>query len=238
MGRAREFEGASLRDALDRASEALGIAEPELQFEILDPGRRGLFGLGVRSVRIRVEAPEGASGSRKPRPRPRQEERERPAEPAHAREVDPAAMQDVAADVQRMLDLMGLELTVEAKVRGGGTSLQLDGPDRRLLLQKDGELLASLQFLLNRMARRAWPGAGRIALDLDGYHNPRDEEVVELAREVAEQVARTGKPKKLQPMNPYERRLVHVTVGEIEGLASHSEGNGFLKRVRISPKHD
>ena len=83
------------------------------------------------------------------------------------------------------------------------------------------------------MSRRAWPGVGRVMVG-DGRKNRRDEELIDEIREVAGQVARTGRSKKLHPMNPYERRLVHLTVREIGGLASRSEGDGFLKTVTVS----
>ena len=90
-----------------------------------------------------------------------------------------------------------------------------------------------MQFLLNRMARRAWPGAGRIHLTCDGTRRRRDEDVVDLVHEVAQQVSRTGQSKRLHPMNSYERRLVHLTVRKLDGVASRSEGDGYLKKVKI-----
>jgi spoIIIJ-associated protein len=71
-------------------------------------------------------------------------------------------------------------------------------------------------------------------LACEGDVKRRDDELIELTREVARQVARTGKTKKLHPMNSYERRLVHLTVREFAGLSSCSDGTGALKRVRIS----
>ena len=83
------------------------------------------------------------------------------------------------------------------------------------------------------MARRAWPEAGRIHLACDGHHKERDDDLVDLTREVAQQVTSTGRTKRLHPMNAYERRLVHLTVREFEQLGSRSEGSGHLKRVKI-----
>ena len=74
----------------------------------------------------------------------------------------------------------------------------------------------------------------RIEIGCNGHTKPRDEEMIAVARKVAQQVAESGKTKKLQPMNAYERRLVHLTVREFPGLTSSSDGDGALKRVRIS----
>ena len=83
------------------------------------------------------------------------------------------------------------------------------------------------------MARRSWPDVGRIQLTVEGAREGRDAEFVERIRGVAAQVARTGTPYRLPPMNAYERRIVHLTVREFTDLGSRSDGNGHLKRVSI-----
>jgi spoIIIJ-associated protein len=104
-----------------------------------------------------------------------------------------------------------------------------------MLLDRNGELLSALRLVVNRMARRTWPDAGRIQIACDGCGpTGRDDEIVQLAREVAQRVARTGRTQRLHPLNAYERRLVHLTVREFGGLSSTSDGNGSLKRVKIS----
>jgi spoIIIJ-associated protein len=93
-----------------------------------------------------------------------------------------------------------------------------------------------LQFLLNRMARRAWPEITRIRLRADGGREARDERddaLLARARDIIRQVVDTGRPRQTGPMNAYERRLVHLAVREVPGLVSRSEGAGTLKRVRI-----
>jgi len=251
----REFEGRDLAEALKMASEALGIPEPDLDYKMLEQGRRGLFGLGAKPVRIRVMPPvrgvaeagptpetrakknpvKGAARKNNRRNRKNRNSRPRPAPPqaGAARRPRPESGPDVEATVSRMVELMGLELDVSARAVDGGVAVDLGGADRKLLLHKDGELISAMQFLLNRMARRAWPGTGRIHLSCDGNREQRDEDLVELTREAARNVVDSGRAQRLQPMNAYERRLVHITVREFPELDSRSEGNGFLKRVRI-----
>lgn len=218
MEMAKEFEGKTVDDALQAASQALGIPAADLSYDLVEEGRRGVFGLGVRQVRIMVELPP-----------------EHEAKITSERQEPSPVHRSIEETLHRMLRLMGMELRVRAKPSGNGLQLHLGGPDRRMLLQKDAQLLSALQFLLIRMARRAWPEAGRIQVLCDGHRNRRDEEVVELVREVASQVARTGAAKQLHPMNPYERRLAHITVREFSGLASRSEGDGFLKKITVTP---
>lgn len=215
-GSTREFEGDDLEDALRVAARALGTSEDTLDFEVLEDGRKGVFGLGARRVRIAVSGPEPAA----------------PSAAAERLETLPSAPAEAAVGtLRRILDLMGLDLSAECSSREDGLRIELEGPDRDALTRNGGELLASLQIVLNRMGRRAWPDAGHLQLLCEGFRE--EDSVAELAREVAEVVARTGQARKLQPMNPFERRIVHVTIGEFPGLVTRSEGDGFLKRVVV-----
>jgi spoIIIJ-associated protein len=246
MGREREFEGKDLEEALLAASEKLGIPEPELDYRIVEQGRRGLMGLGARNVRISVMPPVGEESVGQPpeqqRRRPRRSRRGRGRRSGRSGKRRSGGKsgpppteeaEDVKNTLQKMMDLVGLDLDTRLDTAENGLNLHLEGPDRKILYQKDGELISALQFLLNRMAHRAWPGVGRIHLTSDGRRRRRDDELIELAKEVAQQVASTGQPKHLHPMNAYERRLVHIAVREFTELGSRSEGGGYMKRVKI-----
>ena len=148
-------------------------------------------------------------------------------------EASPEDLTKVEETVRRMLELMDLELELRIEVEPTGLFIGLDGADEKMLASDSGELLASIQFLLNRMSRRGWPSVARISLAHDERDHARDEELIELVREVAQQVESTGDAKRLHAMNAYERRLVHVTIRQTEGLGSRSEGNGSMKRVKI-----
>ena len=232
----RIFEGRHLEEALAAAAEATGIPAADLHYRIVEQGRRGLFGLGAKSVRIRLEDPnpfELLKGDPPPRPEPVREVRSAPQARAPRRDSVPDTAAAVAETMQRMVDLMGFDLRVRPETADGWLDLVLTGADRALLTQKDAELRSALQFLINRMARRSWPDAGRIQIILDGSRARRDDEFVDRIRGIAAQVARTGAPHRLPPMNAYERRIVHLTVREFTGLESRSDGSGHLKRVSI-----
>jgi len=275
MAEGKEFEGKDLQEVLQAASASTGIAEPDLDYEIVEQGRRGLFGVGAKSIRIRVMPPirkvvsdelmpaatgratqverrrglerggevesgrEGGPrrgrgrGRSRERDRSRNRRREEPVAEHPPVEASAEDIESVGSTVRRMVELMGLELETNASAADSGVSVEVDGEDVELMTQKDGQLLSAVQFLLNRMARRRWPEAGRIQLSCKGQLNRRDDELVALTREIAEQVAETGKTQRTRQMNAYERRLVHITIREFEGLGSRSEGNGHLKRVRV-----
>ncbi len=104
------------------------------------------------------------------------------------------------------------------------------GPDSKILTSRHGEVLNAIQHLLNKL----FAGIGRrIQVDSDGYRKKRERYLRRLAKEVAERVRRTGKEEELFPLDPYERRIVHIEVNKMEGVASISEGEGFMKRIKI-----
>lgn len=219
---AMEFDGKDLEDALGAAVAAVGRPASELDYEIVEGGRKGVFGLGARPVRIRVEVPEGIVA-----------ERPRSPAPAIPKPEDSTADSPPAAALREIIARMGFELGVEEARVDGTLELTLDGPDRKPLLAKNGELLSAIEFMLNRMGRRAWPDESSVRLTCKGFRSERDDELVAMVREAAAHVARSGVPRRLRAMNPYERRVVHMTVREFPGMTTVSEGDGFLKRVRV-----
>ena len=209
-----EFEGRDLDEALAAAAAALGIPAASVSFELVEEGRRGVLGLGARPTRIRVL--------------------ETPAQVPQA-PAPPPVTEAVRETLQTLVRLARLELSVRATGTGNSVRLVLQGKDRRLLLQRDAELLGALQVVVQRMARRRWPDVGSIQVDCEGGPRQRDDDaLVDRARVLAEQVLRTGEPGRLGELNPYERRLVHLTVGSYPGLKSTSEGEGFLKPILVT----
>jgi spoIIIJ-associated protein len=243
----REFEGRDLAEAIREAASELGIDDENLHYEIVEQGRKGILGLGAKSVRIRIMPPVDALSDDEIRARAvadveaeEEYEVEHEDEPEAGERAETAVSApeegEIAGTLERILELMGLEAAVRPASAESEITLSLDGADTKLLTQRSAELLHALQFLMNRMARRRWPDVGRIRLRAVGERegrDRRDHEIVERAREIAREVNDTGRPRRTRPLNAYERRLVHLTVREMQGLASRSEGSGSLKRVRI-----
>lgn len=222
---ANEFDGKDLEDALGAAVAALGRPASELDYEVLEGGRKGVFGLGARPVRIRVAKVAGAVGVAVP-----------------GQPLPPPTIRSAAASttdspphtaLREIVAKMGFDLRIEEARLDGTLELTVDGADRKRMTARDGELLAAIEFILNRMGRRAWPDEPSVRVVCRGFRSERDDELVELVREAAAQVSRSGLPRRLREMNPYERRVVHMTVRELPGLTTVSEGDGFLKRVRV-----
>jgi spoIIIJ-associated protein len=216
MAPERDFQGRTLEEALERAAVATGMRGSDLAYQVVDGGRRGLIGVGGRPVRIRVVLPEVRQG-------------EGEEEPAVA--ADPAEVERLA---ERILGGLGLEVRSRAQDAGETIELDLTGEDRDSLLARRGQALSALQYLLNRIIYRGRRGK-KIHVDAGGFRKLREDEVVEIARRSAEKVLAKGEEFVLSPLNPYERRLVHLALRDVPGVETKSLGNGFLKRVAIYP---
>jgi spoIIIJ-associated protein len=141
-------------------------------------------------------------------------------------------------EVEQLTDriLGGLGLDVRSKATDTETALLVDltGNDRDYLLSRKGEGLSALQYLLNRIIYKGRKGK-KIQVDCGGFRKLREDEIVEIALRSAEKAKARGEECLLSPLNPYERRLVHLALAEIGGVETKSVGDGFLKRIAILP---
>jgi len=157
---------------------------------------------------------------------------------APAGEDDEPVLAAGTGDVERLADriLGGLGLDVRAKATDTETALLVDltGSDRDYLLSRKGEGLSALQYLLNRIIYKGRKGK-KIQVDCGGFRKSREDEIVEVALRTAERAKARGEECLLSPLNPYERRLVHIALAEIGGVETRSVGDGFLKRIAIVP---
>ncbi|MBA4179212.1 MAG: hypothetical protein C0506_01350 [Anaerolinea sp.] len=201
----------------------------------------------------RAEAPTRAEGERRP---PREERPERPERPergerrpreehAHvapdinAEEVDFAA--ETVDDLLRMLDIPA-ELNIREPLTPGdglGSALaviDIKGEDLGLLIGRRGDTLLSLQYLVNLIVARKYPGKGGVTIDVEHYRHRNEERIISLAKRMAERVRESGQPITLEPMSASERRLVHMTFADDPDLETNSVGEGENRKVVISAR--
>jgi len=153
-------------------------------------------------------------------------------EPGHpVPAADPVKVEQLAGRIVRGL---GLDISTRVEENDRTIDVDLSGADAALLLERCGEPLDALQYLLNRILYRGQKGK-KIHVDSEGFRRLREDEIVESALLTAQKVKESNKEMRLNPLNPYERRLVHLALGEVDGIESRSEGDGFLKRIVIAP---
>ena len=143
---------------------------------------------------------------------------------------------DITAFVQRIVDSMGVAVTATVEERPEGTCINLEGEDGGVLVRRGGEGLQALQHLVATAFRRQLDDDRRILIDCNGYRRDKDAELKQMARFIAENARSTGIPQEMGPLNPYERRIVHMAIAEDPTVSSESIGDAFLKTVIISTK--
>jgi spoIIIJ-associated protein len=135
----------------------------------------------------------------------------------------------VANFLDKLLPNFPLEISYEIKKRNGFVYVIFEGNDKQLLLWKDGSLLLAFQHILNKISSQ------KVQVDCEFFRKRKEKMLKEYAQQVASQVYDTGRNEILDLMNPYERRIVHIAVNQVPGIASESLGEGFLKRVKVFP---
>jgi spoIIIJ-associated protein len=146
------------------------------------------------------------------------------------------SVQDRAADLVRsVVQAMGLSLDVQVTDTDDAIRLDIVGDGGEALLKRKGEALDALQQIVNTGFRRELDDDRSFVVDCMGYRRGKDDELRQMARFTMEK-ARTSGPQEMGPLNPYSRRLVHLTVAEDPAMSSESIGDAFLKTVIISKK--
>lgn len=255
--------GRTVDEAIERACEKLGIPREEVEFDIIDLPRKGFLGFGGNPAKVRVykefpdekpvtpaappERPAVKPAPAAPAPTP-----PAPATPAApATPVTPATpkapvdlataalteakAQAAAAYLKTVLDAMGLtQVTITVKQNGENAILALAGEGLGMIIGRRGETMDALQYLVSLAANRVEGSYTRITLDSGNYREKRERTLDALAKKLASTAVRTGRSSTLEPMNPYERRIIHSAVAMVEGAASSSIGEEPNRRVVIS----
>ncbi len=134
-----------------------------------------------------------------------------------------------------VLKTMGMEVTLTSTIdEDGALSINMDGENMGILIGKRGQTLDSLQYLTNRVANKMQDGYVRVKLDTENYRQRRKETLENLAKNIAHKVKRTKKAVSLEPMNPYERRIIHSALQSDKYVSTHSEGEEPYRRVVIT----
>jgi len=135
-----------------------------------------------------------------------------------------------------LLDLMGIEGTVTERSGDSEIYLKIESPDAALLIGRGGRCLNSLQFLVNRMLNRQGKLDKRVIVDVAGYRERRQQSLTAMAERLAEKAKRTGREVRLHPLDPQDRRAVHLALKDDPAVDTHSVGDGIYRTVVINPE--
>ena len=261
MMREIEMTAKTVEEALEAACRALGVDRDDLgvSYEVLEFPARKLFRSIPAKVRVKVAEPEAPAAPTAPaapqapaaQPAPETtaapaapETVEAPAAPETGEPAPEAETPLVIADDPQLqaavdyltpiFELMGAKnFTFTAVKKGEATILKVSGEHMGVLIGRRGETMESLSYLASLVVNRMEGPYVKLGIDVGGYRNKREDDLQALARRIAERVIRTGCYYEMEPMNPYERHIIHTAVSAIEGVRSESKGEGNDRRVVI-----
>lgn len=239
-----EKTGKTVQDAIAAALAELQITEDEAEITVIDQGKEGVFlGIGAKPAVVRVakrevaEVTEVAAVAAATAVAEEQKNVE-PAPAARPRVINDEVVDKAKKFLQEVFSAMKIEAAMEKFVntRDGSVVIRLHGDDMGILIGKHGQTLDSLQYLTNLVANKEEKDWTRIIIDVEDYRDRRVETLTRLAKRLADRVRREGDPVALEPMNPHERKIVHLALQNDRRIVTHSEGEEPNRYIVIELK--
>ncbi len=260
MTQSQEFNAGTVDQAVEKAAASLGVAADDLAYEVVDEGSEGFLGIGARDARIVVrvagvgvsseppanEVPSAVEPGRAESDEAIESVADTPVSPelsedfgeAAEAEVVPAPAEllgEVRDLVTSVVEAMGFEARVDVYDAHSFIAVDVSSDATALFIGQKGETIDAIQYLVNSAIYRKRPFVKRIILDAEGYRQRRVEAIQGIAHRTARRAIRERRTVELPPMNPSERRIVHLFLRDNPKVTTFSEGVGEERRVKISP---
>ena len=203
----REFSAKTKEDAITEACQYFTVSSDKLMIEVVDEGSNGFLGIGAK--------------------------------PAIIKATVKGTVEDKAKDfLKDVLEAMDLEVVITVKYDEAEKNMEIDlkGDDMGVLIGKRGQTLDSLQYLVSLVVNKESEEYIRVKVDTEDYRNRRKATLEGLAKNISYKVKRTKRAVSLEPMNPYERRIIHSALQNDKYVSTHSEGEEPFRRVIVTLK--
>ncbi len=200
----REFKAKTVDEAITTASMELGVASTELEYEVVDKGTSGFLGIGAKPAIIKAKKKE-------------------------------SFLDDIYEYLDNLFKAMDIEtkVNIEYDQENSNMDIDIEGPDMGILIGKRGQTLDALQYLISLFVNKKSESYIRVKLDTENYRARRKDTLENLAKNIAFKVKRTRRPFTLEPMNPYERRIIHSALQNDRYVATRSEGEEPYRKVVV-----
>ncbi len=247
-----EKTGRTMEEAIAAALAELGKSEEEISVEVLERAKSGFLGIGAQPALIRVsyEVPDEPAEEKKEAPAPKKTEKKPEAKKAEEKKPEPKKAEKkpapapvdetgefaaVRAFISGLMERMGVEADIEISRRdNGGINVNLSGSGMGAIIGRRGETLDAIQHLTNYVVNRDSDKHMHISVDAENYRAKREESLTKLAEKMAEKAIKYKRSMALEPMNSYERHVIHTALQNYEGVTTSSTGVEPNRRVVVS----
>ena len=202
-----EVSAKTVNDAITEACQKLTVTSDKLEYEVVEEGSSGFLGIGSKPAVIKARVK--------------------------------SSVEDTAKDfLKDVFEAMNLAVVVNVKYDEANNSMDIDlsGDEMGVLIGKRGQTLDSLQYLVSLVVNKNVDNYIRVKVDTENYRQRRKETLENLAKNIAYKVKRTKRSVSLEPMNPYERRIIHSALQSDPYVTTHSEGEGPYRKVVVTLK--
>lgn len=230
-----EKKASTSEEAIRLALEELQMDRDDVSIEVLDVGKKGFFGIGASPARIRVTFEVKEEKKETPAPAVEEKTPAVPAQTAPAVSADSDPAQAAKAFIDGLLEKMGIQGEAFPTMGEENTLLvDIRGEDMGAVIGRRGDTLDAIQYLTSLSINRGREEHIRVTLDTEGYRAKREESLNRLARKMAGKVLKYHKNMTLEPMNPYERRIIHAALQDYNGVTTYSTGTEPNRRVVVA----
>lgn len=253
MARVIEIEGKTIDEALYLGLDQLKLTIDEVEMEVVDYGQKGFMGIGYKPVKVKLTEREEAVVpefilNKDKEKAPRKERKEKPRREKRTEAVEevkgeyfPEGTEFVENEVteflQGLMDHVGIEKAqVKAANTDNGLLVNLEGDDMGMLIGRRGETLDAVQYLASLVYNKDKEDYHRVTVDTENYRKKRENTLIRLAKKKAGQVVKTGRRVVLEPMSPFERRIIHFALQNDKYVTTYSEGEEPNRHVVIDKK--
>ena len=202
-----EFSAKTVDDAITEACQKLTVTSDKLEYEVIEEGSSGFLGIGAKPAVIKAKVKDSVADK--------------------AKEF-----------LKEVFDAMNVVVVIDVKYdeENRNIDIELSGDEMGVLIGKRGQTLDSLQYLVSLVVNKGEDEYIRVKVDTEDYRKRRKETLENLAKNIAYKVKRTKRPVSLEPMNPYERRIIHSALQNDKYVTTHSEGEEPFRRVVVTLK--
>lgn len=241
--RSEEFSAKTIEEAVKKALDAFGVTKDKLEYTVITEPTKGFLGIGARHAVIKASLKEEEEQEEKIAIASAHDdealvcnEQAIPTTVSQVAEIENDAASIGKSFLQQILSDMHLETEIAVSSKDDYLIFDIQGEDLGILIGRRGDTLDALQFLLNLVVNRKTDSKIKVIIDIENYRAKREETLVNLSHKLASKARRTGQKVILEPMNPQERRIIHMALQSDDTVNTYSEGEEPYRKVIIVPK--
>ncbi len=238
--RKTEKTAKSVDEAVNAALAELGVTRDMVEVDIIEEGSKGFLGFGAKDAKVCVTVKKDSSYVADEAVKAETAAENVPEKMPEVKKditVNPERKDKAVKFLTEVFEAMKVDVAISAKINGDMLEIDLQGENMGIIIGKRGDTLDSLQYLTSLVVNHNEDDYVKVTIDTENYREKRTQALLQLSDRLAEKVAKSGRKYTLEPMNPYERRVIHSNLQEHEAVTTYSVGDEPYRKVVIAPKN-